>query len=152
MSQEYHCPECGAKIGFGESICPNCNADVNSVWENAASPKKNKPKVAPGMGGLDEGDEGSPFPPAEDQGDSPFPPAGDQGGSPFPPSNEQGGGSSPFPSPSGDQDQGKAVPGTGTGEDQGGQGSPFPSPAGGDQSSGNSGSKPFPPAPEASSQ
>ena len=102
---EYHCPNCGHKIGFGESICPNCKSDVTNVWEVA--PKKDGPKIAPGMGGLDNSpftpeNKDSPFPPAEkadspfpppENKDSPFPPPASNGASPFPPSS----GSSPFP-------------------------------------------------------
>ena len=93
---EYHCPNCGHKIGFGESICPNCKSDVTNVWE--VSPKKDGPKIAPGMGGLENSsfppeNKDSPFPPAENK-DSPFPPPASNSASPFPPSS----GSSPFPS------------------------------------------------------
>ncbi|WP_371802025.1 FHA domain-containing protein [Candidatus Lokiarchaeum ossiferum] len=90
----YHCPECGNEIGFGESICPNCKADVTGVWEQASSPKNSGPKVAPGMGGIDQ-NESSPFPPpAGGSLNSPFPPAA--GNSPFPPAANM---SSPFASP-----------------------------------------------------
>src|SRR6056297_3510574 len=160
MSNEYHCPKCGAKIGFGEAICPSCNADVTSVWDQASSPKKNKPKIAPGTGGMggdQGGNGGSPFPPAGGGGGggSPFPPAGGGGGSggggsPFPPAGGGGGsgsGGSPFPPAGGgggggSQPQDQQVPGTGSGSSSGSGASPFPSPAGG----GSSGPKPFPPA------
>ncbi len=102
---EYHCPNCGYKIGFGESICPNCKSDVTNVWEVA--PKKDGPKIAPGMGGLDSSpfppeNKDSPFPPAEkadspfpppENKDSPFSPPASSSASPFPPVSE----SSPFP-------------------------------------------------------
>jgi FHA domain len=115
----YSCPNCGAPIGFGEAICPSCKSDVTSVWE-MASPKKDTPKVAPGMGGLD--DQSSPFPPAGG-GASPFPPAGGGGAnSPFPPPAGGGGANSPFPPPAG---------GGGTNS------SPFPAPA--------AAASPFPP-------
>jgi len=83
----YHCPNCGKEISFGEAICPHCQADTTSVWDQA-SPKKEGPKVVPGTG-VGGGAGASPFPPPG--GASPFPPAG--GASPFPPP----GGASPFP-------------------------------------------------------
>lgn len=96
----YHCPSCGKEIGFGESICPNCKADVTGVWEQAAAPKNTGPKIAPGMGGVDM-NIGSPFPMPSSNIGSPFPPP--QGvksssniGSPFPPAQNKE--KSPFPS------------------------------------------------------
>ena len=74
----YHCNNCGKEISFGESICPHCQADTTSVWDQA-SPKKEGPKVVPGTGVSAGG--ASPFPPPT--GASPFPPPA--GSSPFPP-------------------------------------------------------------------
>lgn len=123
----YHCPECGNEIGFGESICPNCKADVTGVWEQASSPKNSGPKVAPGMGGIDQ-NASSPFPPPGGGSiNSPFPPAA--GNSPFPPAAANM--SSPFASPQGN-----------TGKNSSDMGSPFP---------GSNNMNPFAPSDEKSS-
>ncbi len=109
----YHCPECGNEIGFGESICPSCKADVTGVWEQASTPINSGPKITPGMGGIDA-NAGSPFPPpAGGSSNSPFPPA--VGNSPFPPEPTKA--SSPFSSPQGGSkneapDLGSPFPGT----------------------------------------
>lgn len=82
----YHCPECGEEVGFGESICPACSADVTGLWDGSLSktpPSEDSPFPPPSSSG-------SPFSPSN-SGGSPFPP--NSGGSPFPPT----GGSSPFP-------------------------------------------------------
>ncbi|MHA1585648.1 MAG: FHA domain-containing protein [Promethearchaeota archaeon] len=92
----YHCPNCGKEISFGESICPNCQADVTNMWEQVSSPKNTGPKIVPGMGGM-ENPSPSPFPPISEPTNSPFPPSPGTENSPFPsaPSNI----SSPFPTP-----------------------------------------------------
>ncbi|MHA1764886.1 MAG: FHA domain-containing protein [Promethearchaeota archaeon] len=124
---EYHCPNCGYKISFGESICPNCKSDVTNVWE--VTPKKDTPKVPPGMGGMDISSE-SPFPPATNN--SPFPPK-EKSESPFPaPANN-----SPFPPPAASDVQ-PFPPAS--------ESSPFPStPQESPFSSPTGDSKPFPP-------
>jgi hypothetical protein len=96
----YHCPQCGKEISFGEAICPHCQADTTSVWDQAAG-KKETPKVIPGTGGMPSKGV-TPFPPAS--GTSPFPPA--SGSSPFPPASSASpfppaSSVSPFPTPSG---------------------------------------------------
>ena len=98
MAQKYHCPHCSQEIGFGESICPSCKADVTSVWEQVASPKNTGPKVIPGMGMADQA-AASPFPPPSQSAGSPFPPLRGESRSPFPP--PQAPASSPFPPPVG---------------------------------------------------
>ncbi|MHA1775885.1 MAG: hypothetical protein DRO88_03720 [Promethearchaeia archaeon] len=117
----YHCPNCGQEISYGESICPNCKANVTDVWEITPQPKESQPKVTPGMGTLDS-TQSSPFPP----------PASSNAGSPFPPpakSTE----STPFPS---------VTPNNGT---------PFPPPAENSSAFPPASQTPFPPASNTSS-
>lgn len=137
---DYNCPKCNKPVSFGEAICPNCKADVTSLWE-ANAPKKDSPKVVPGMGGMSGG--ASPFPPAA--GASPFPPAG--GASPFPPAAGASPAASPFPPPAGGAPAASPFPPPLGGAPTA---SPFPPPAGGAPAASPfpppaGGSAPFPP-------
>ena len=99
---EYYCSNCGKAVSFGEAICPYCNEDVTGLWERMNDSKKSTPKVAPGMGGMDDAaapfpspsGSKSPFPPAKSSQASPFPPVSNESNSPFPSNNAAG---SPFP-------------------------------------------------------
>ncbi len=101
----YHCPKCGTEISFGEAICPNCNEDVTSLWERVNVNHKEKPKVLPGMGGMEQKENVAPFPSPNGamnnvfppQNANPFPTAENKNLSPFPPSDKNL--ASPFPSP-----------------------------------------------------
>ena len=114
---QYYCPNCGKEVSFGESICPFCNEDVTSLWERMNHGIKETPKVAPGMGGMDQSkpapfpspdqNKQSPFPPSANQGVNPFPTPSASDNSPFPPSNSA---DSPFPPSGSGNDQISASP------------------------------------------
>ncbi|WP_457556624.1 FHA domain-containing protein [Candidatus Harpocratesius sp.] len=127
----YHCPNCGKEISYGESICPNCKANVTDVWEQTPQPKDSQPKVAPGMG-TPNSVNNNPFPPPiSNNSGTPFPPPVENNvGAPFPPPAAN---SSPFPPPAANS---SPFPPAAANS------SPFPPPA--------ANSSPFPPANDSS--